>query len=357
MARDDSDANDVVFSMNGDNSTPKRSDQSDYIWEVYVSQPSNKKKERGVIPTPTLIEAFVALAPSLDAVRVFPAAFQIKNKQKGNGHTVRCIQRHRNIPGNDGEDKDGKIVSALEIGNVDSVDKVYRIMSEHMQLGEIKISAYDCIRCYFEGIQSLEEGEPSQAIALYDQALSAAQILSELPKGSILMSRARAYLKRAANHRKTLRILVKDLADTVPSATTMKILYQTASTHPATSPSIFNRLSGDSKVQQTKFRQIRYRLDMLEFALLHAVQDSLQATQLLPQNAQAWLLAGETLAELRKLKESNQYYQRALEIDPSMDGTLKRVMEKNRVSQEFIDAARASGFSGDTLRLALDVGA
>jgi hypothetical protein len=60
---------------------------------------------------------------------------------------------------------------------------------------------------------------------------------------------------------------------------------------------------------------------------------------------------------LRKLNESNQYYQRALEIDPSIERTLRGVMEKNRVSQEFLDAARASGFSGDTLRLAIDVAA
>jgi len=61
--------------------------------------------------------------------------------------------------------------------------------------------------------------------------------------------------------------------------------------------------------------------------------------------------------ELRKLKEINQYYERALEIDPSIEQTLKGVMDKNRVSQEFMNAARVSGFSGDTLRLALDVAA
>lgn len=171
------------------------------------------------------------------------------------------------------------------------------------------------------------------------------------------MQRARAYRVRAASHRTTLRILVKDLADNVPSASTMNILYQTSLSHPSLSPSMYNRLAGDSKVQQAKFRQIRYRHDMYEFALLHAVQDSLQATQILPQNAKAWFLAGECLAELRKLNESNQYYQRALEIDPSMERILRGVIEKNRCSQEFMDAARASGFSGDTLRLALDVAA
>ena len=96
---------------------------------------------------------------------------------------------------------------------------------------------------------------------------------------------------------------------------------------------------------------------MYEFALLHATQDSLQATQLLPKTASTWYLAGECLAELRKLNESNQYYVRALALDPSMKDVLTTLMEKNKSSQEYIDAARASGFSGDTLRLAMDVAA
>jgi len=63
------------------------------------------------------------------------------------------------------------------------------------------------------------------------------------------------------------------------------------------------------------------------------------------------------LAELRKLKESNEYYRRALEIDPDIMELyeMEGLMEKNRVSEEFMEVARASGFSGDTLRLALDV--
>jgi tetratricopeptide (TPR) repeat protein len=150
---------------------------------------------------------------------------------------------------------------------------------------------------------------------------------------------------------------VKDLPDTLAPAPVVKMLYQAASTHTELSPSMCNRLASNSKVQQAKFRQIRYGHDMYEFALLHAVQDSLEATQLISHNVNSWLLAGECLAELRKLKESNQYYHRALEIDPSMKETLINVMEKNRCGQEFMDTARANGFSGDTLRLALDVAA
>ena len=63
------------------------------------------------------------------------------------------------------------------------------------------------------------------------------------------------------------------------------------------------------------------------------------------------------LAELRKLNESNQYYVRALALDPDMKDELTSRMEKNKACQEVMDVARASGFAGDTLRLALDVAA
>eukprot|EP00585_Thalassiosira_rotula_P012537 CAMPEP_0196132610 /NCGR_PEP_ID=MMETSP0910-20130528/2154_1 /TAXON_ID=49265 /ORGANISM="Thalassiosira rotula, Strain GSO102" /LENGTH=472 /DNA_ID=CAMNT_0041392229 /DNA_START=69 /DNA_END=1490 /DNA_ORIENTATION=+ len=345
--------------------------QSEYIWDVYIGESSKKEKGTNLLPTSSsLIQAFISLTPaSSDDVRVHPAVFHNKqNKQKGKGHTVRCIQRKRTGDDDDGE---GKMVAALEIGNVDSVDKVYRIMTEHMKLGEINPKACECMRHYFEGNQKLSEGEPSSAITHYNQALSLAeqqhqhspssssssQQQHSLPKGSILMKRARAYLQRASNHRHTLRTLVTDLADTVPSASTMKILYQTASAHPPISIPIFHRLATDSKIAQSKFRQIRYRHDMYEFALLHAVQDSLRSTQISPDNAYAYVLAGECLAELRKLKESNEYYRRALEIDPDIMELyeMEGLMEKNRVSEEFMEVARASGFSGDTLRLALDV--
>lgn len=322
-------------------------------WEVFVSQANKNNKDKGVLSPKAVMECFNSFSPSPGVIKVNAAIF---NKQpnktigKGKGHLVRCIQK-----------KDDLTLSAIEINNVDSVDKVYRIVTEHMRLTTVNPKACECMKYYFQGNESLEEGDPSKAIALYNQALSLAdkriRQTSQLPKGSILMKRARAYLQRAANHRKILRLLVKDLTDTVPSATAMKILYQTASSHPELASSIFQRLAGDSKVNQGKFRQIRYRHDMYEFALLHATQDSLQATKLLPKSANAWYIAGQCLAELRKLNESNQYYVRALALDPSMKDELTSLMEKNKLSQEFMDVARASGFSGDTLRLAVDVAA
>jgi hypothetical protein len=52
-----------------------------------------------------------------------------------------------------------------------------------------------------------------------------------------------------------------------------------------------------------EIRFIRFRHDMYEFVLLHAAQDSLRATQLLSNDANAYILTGECLAKLRKLKE------------------------------------------------------
>ncbi|KAK1746861.1 hypothetical protein QTG54_002205 [Skeletonema marinoi] len=322
-------------------------------WEVFVSQANKSNKDKGVLSASSVMESFASFSPSPGAITVNAAFFTTQpNKAigKGKGHLVRCIQK-----------KEDLTLSAIEINNVDSVEKVYRIVTEHMRLTTVNPKACGCMKYYFQGNESLEEGDPSKAIAMYNEALSLAdrrtRQTSQLPKGSILMKRARAYLQRAANHRKILRSLVKDLTDTVPSASTMKILYQTASSNPELSASIFQRLAGDSKVNQGKFRQIRYRHDMHEFALLHATQDSLQSTKLLPQSANAWYIAGECLAELRKLNESNQYYVRALALDPSMKDVLTGLMEKNKLSQEFMDVARASGFSGDTLRLAVDVAA
>jgi len=336
-----------------DSITNSGSGQTEYTWEVYVSQRRNKEKEM----TSALVEAFVSLTSSSNAVNVYTAV--LHKQSKGKGHAVRCIQRKR-IPIDNDQKYTSEIVSAFEIINVDSVDKVYRILTEHMGLGEVNIQAFGCMKFYFQGNQHLNEDEPSQAIALYNQALSLAKRRpsSQLPKGSILMKRARAFLKKSSEDRKMLRALVTDLTDDVPSSSTMKVLFHIALAHPSMSTFIFDRFAGDSKKVSRKFRQIRYRHDLYEFALLHAVQDSLQSTQLLSSNSRVWVLAGECLAKLRKLKESNQYYRRALEIDPCMDlSLLKRLMEKNRVTQDFMDVARANGFSGDTLRLALDVAA
>ena len=324
-------------------------------WDVYVTKPPNKNKEKGATSSTAIIEAFLSLCPKPDRIKVYPANWKKQNKSKGKGPTVRCVKRKCGDISNLNSKQE--ILSAFEVTNVDSVDKVYHIITQHMKFDNINPRACECLTCYFEGNERLENGTPSQAITLYNRALSIVHENNKdyLPQGSILMKRSQAYLKRASNHRTLLRLLVKDLSDNVPDTATLQILYQTSCVNPSMAPSIFARLSADSKEHQIKFRSVRYRHDMYEFALLHAVQDSLQATQLLPNNSKAWSLAGECLAKLRKFNESTQYYLKAVELDSGFATEFKEVVEMNKIRMDFMRAGRDGGFSSDMLRLALDV--
>ena len=85
------------------------------VWEVYVDQ-SKVSLERGSGAT---LDSFVSLAPP-EQVKIVPAVFGSATKAKS--PMVRCF--------NQADPND-----CLEITNVDSVDKVYRILTLHMNLG------------------------------------------------------------------------------------------------------------------------------------------------------------------------------------------------------------------------------
>lgn len=163
-----------------------------------------------------------------------------------------------------------------------------------------------------------------------------------------------AYLKRAFAHQAELRNTVNDLSATVPDPSHLGRVYQVAAAHPSLSKPLFNKIVRDTKVQDKKFRQTKYRHGLYEYALLHAAQDSLRSTQLLPHHAKTWLRAGDALAELRKLKESALYYQKAIELDPTLKDRLDPVIDRLERSQQFLEKAKG-WYSSDTLRLALDV--
>lgn len=131
-------------------------------------------------------------------------------------------------------------------------------------------------------------------------------------------------------------------------------MYSVAESNPSLAKGIFQKVMMDTKAQDKKFRLTKYRHGLYEYSLLHAAQDSLRSTQLLPHHAKTWLRAGDALAELRKLKESALYYEKAMELDPTLRGRLEPVIERLNRSQEFLDRARG-WWSSDTLRLALDV--
>ena len=303
--------------------------QPQHEWDVYVCLSKNSK-ERGALAT---LDTFQSLSPP--SVQIHPA---ILSKTKAKGPNVRCVQAQHPH-------------KAFEVNNVNEIDKVYRILTKHMGIQQISLQARDCLKFTYQGNSHLEENELSEAITSYNSALATNYQPQE---GILLLLRATAYLKRAFAHQAELRKTVNDLSDSVPDPIDLGRLYQIAAQHPSLSKPLFNKVVRDSKLQQKKFRQTKYRHGLYEYALLHAAQDSLRSTQLLPHHAKTWLRAGDALAELRKLKESALYYQRAIELDPNLRERLEPVIERLERSQQFLEKAKG-WYDSDTLRLVLDV--
>ena len=344
-------------------------------WDIYVCQSKNSK-ERGS----TVYDAFVALLASsaIDStnpqkdmkveesssrtsdttqptsikesstvgagsnskpkVQIHPA---ILSKTKGKGPTIRVLKRSSPF-------------TAFEVNNVNHVDKVYYILTNYMNI-TIPQGAKSCLNWTYTGNAHLEKQEMKEAIDAYNKALSYKEYTTEEQIGTILLLRSTAYLKRAKQHQTVLKEVVSDLSATVPDPASLGKLYNIAQGFPALTNILFTKLLDDTKAQDIKFRQTKYRHGLYEYALLHATQDSLQATQLLPHHARAWLRAGDSLAELQRLRESAMYYERAMELDPNLKRRLIPVINRLNRSQELLDRARSMGWSGDTLRLALDV--
>jgi len=313
-------------------------DDTLYEWDVYVCQ-SKPCKERGAGAT---LDAFVGLAPP--QVKVHPA---IISKSRGKGPIVRCVKREQQQPpqqqqhqlkqqrempdGNtsekekDDEDIDGVggDLDAFEASAVDSVDKVYRILTKHMSLEGVDSTACECLKWNYQGNNHLEQGEVSKAIDCYGRAIGTGYADQE---GVVLLMRSTAYLKRAFEHQRELRKVVDELQRIVPEPESLQMLFATAQANPSLARALHQRAFSDRRKQDRQFRQIKFRHSLYEYALLHAAQDSLRATQILPHYAKTWLRAGDSLAELRKLREAASYYEKAMEIDPTLVETLMPVV-------------------------------
>jgi tetratricopeptide (TPR) repeat protein len=196
-------------------------------------------------------------------------------------------------------------------------------------------------------------GKVALAIDAYDNALATHVSQQE---GIILLMRASAYLQLVATHKRQLEEIVNELIGMVLDMTSFQSLYEETSSHPAITNSVFRRVLEHTATQEKQFRRTQYRHGLYQYALLQAAQDSLRATQqLMPTHATSWVQAGEILSELWKLKESGQYYERAIELDATLTDSLVPVFARMRKRQELLDNARAYGWSEDTIRLALNV--
>jgi tetratricopeptide (TPR) repeat protein len=320
-------------------------------WDVYICQ-SKQCMERGASATLDSFQALVPTTPrssnnnnnnnnpkmnikTITTINIHPA---ILSRSKSKGPNVRCIQRTPPY-------------KSFEVNNVNDIDKVYRILTKHMNITNISKNAKDCLKYTYLGNSQLEKNELSNAIQSYNLALEQGY---ESQEGILLLLRATAYLKRAFQHQHLLRQTVSDLGLTVADPVTLGKLYSIAEANPSLAKGIFQKVLTDTKAQDKKFRLTKYRHGLYEYSLLHAAQDALRSTQLLPYHAKTWLRAGDALAELRKLKESALYYEKAMELDPTLRGRLEPVIERLNRSQEFLDKAKG-WWSSDTLRLALDV--
>lgn len=299
---------------------------NDLQWHVYVDQ-SRASIDKGAAAT---LDAFIGLAPP--EVTIHPAIFaSIPSKAKG--PLVRCIS----VAGKNQDD-----CQSFDVSNVDSVDKVARILRKHMKLS---VGSTESLEWKYQGTSHLEKGNTKLAIDCYDRALETSN------DGILFLLRAAAYLERAAGHRDRLRDSVQKLTEEVDLNALQAAVV--ASHNVDLAHPIFERILQVTALQERQFRQTQYQHGLYQFSLLQAAQDAFRATQILPSSAEAWRRAADILSELWKLKEAEQYYERAMELDRTIDVTAN--IQQIYKQQQLLESARAYGWSEDTLRLALDV--
>lgn len=439
-------------------------------WQVYVDQ-SRMSLDRGGGAT---FDAFFTLCyPSVvdssgfDAndetdddveVQVIPAILP-KPASGGKPPFIRCIWNTNN-------QKDSVRPSPnLDISSVDSVEKVYRVLTKHLGVKNISPEACECLKWKHKGNAHLESGEIKSAIEAYNEALdiceetSAASdtdphssynsIVLKQQEGLVLLLRASAFLQQAQSHKETLQALITGDETKLPSYETLQAILseainpsgpsvpfefpaspktsdvgdkdpleeiasevkiiekvvegETADTPPEdsnitvesssekngeesllqSSPlnatddtkdddkendegvninpktairlSVLRMLQTNGKLRKAQLRKIQYRHGLYQTSLLQATSDSLRATEVLPDYPTAWLRAGDLLSDLWKIKESKQYYNKALSIDESLEKSLETILEGLEVRQELVERALANKLPEDSIQLALDV--
>ena len=190
----------------------------------------------------------------------------------------------------------------------------------------IKYKACDCLKWKYQGNGHLEAGKVSLAIDAYNKALATDVVQQE---GALLLLRASAYRQQADSHKADLQTTVEELSEMTPDISTLEGVIvsellirndrnddnedsgdddgadNSADTkespkrsvrRPASSltTSLLKRVLQEGKRQETQFRKTQFQHGLYQYSLLHAAQDSLRATELLPTYSTSWLQAGGT---------------------------------------------------------------
>lgn len=109
-------------------------------------------------------------------------------------------------------------------------------------------------------------------------------------------------------------------------------------------------------MRKAQLRKLQFRHGLYQISLLQAARDALRATEILPDYPVAWLRAGELLSDLWKIKESQQYYEKATSIDESLKESLSTILLQLEERRALVNQARSS-WPEDALQLALDIAA
>lgn len=208
----------------------------------------------------------------------------------------------------------------------------------------------------YKGNAHLEAGKVTLAIDAYSKALGKCSATKQ--EGVVLLLRATAYSRQAQSHKEALQDAVREWKQ--PQEQGVQSLMSEAllggSERAGLASSIIRKLNINGKKQQTELRKIQHRHGLYQYALLHATQDSLRATEILPSYSAAWLQAGELLGQLWKIKESRQYHDKAQSLDGAPESRMELLRMDLKRRQELLDQVQSRlDWKDDYLRLALDI--
>lgn len=259
------------------------------------------------------------------------------------------------------------------------------------------MEACECLKWKYKGNSYLESGNVAMAIDSYTMALSICREIaannskdstnSKKQEGVILLLRASAYLQQAQSHKEILQKVTtewklpstNDIAALLLDVSTLDdrgggisnsssssgardsqtVLLQSGATTTAAASiglSVLTKLQRNGSIRKAQLRKIQYRHGLYQNSLLQATQDSLRATEILPDYSTSWLKAAKVLGKLWKIQESRQYYEKAVSMDESLADSLAPTLQRLEQRQRLLDTARATKeWPEDSVRLALDV--
>uniref|UniRef100_A0A7R9U417 Uncharacterized protein n=1 Tax=Pinguiococcus pyrenoidosus TaxID=172671 RepID=A0A7R9U417_9STRA len=217
-----------------------------------------------------------------------------------------------------------------ELNRVDSVDKVYRILTDHLQC-RVSPAAAECLQHNFEGNAHLDRNEVTQAIASYNKAIDAGFKDQE---GVILVMRSTAYLQRAFSHRIDVRNTLDRNADFQKMEAAIIAAFTAAMELPYWTNTMLRLILSIGEAQAETYHNLKLHHGLYEFAVLQATDDAVRATQLLPNYSKCWLRAGEALAELRRTDEALQYFDTAVSLDPSLASVVEPIVNHLQESRD-----------------------